>query len=305
MQQLETRAKLAAMTPRDHLQLLAHSLRTKNTLQELLQDQKLVVAGVQSEIMDFQYILARSQCLNLQVHHTSKNRYEDADGNFCCERFEVNQLRGVKSVTAVYQAAKFFLTNVEITTTEALGHVTVREDYDTIGDDESIGSFRLISARPTGIITESHKVLYDKYYKHHDLLGGRPCAVMATDSVDEDELHPYDPKSRVRLDVSATLVITQVRRYKREDDKQDYRNHGVKVEFAQSSGDEAVTSAEDEAGANDDDDMYMVLIRCANFVKVRHPEIDAPPHALSAIADGTASWIKVMLKTIREFVDAL
>uniref|UniRef100_H3H7U4 Uncharacterized protein n=1 Tax=Phytophthora ramorum TaxID=164328 RepID=H3H7U4_PHYRM len=188
VQELNARAEAAAMTPSDHLHLLWRSLRTKNALQELIHDQKLVLAGAQSELIDYQcwvtrrqllvdmkddklnsalpYVLARSQHLNLLTKHSSENRYEGAAGAFCCERFEVNQLVGVKSLREVYNAAKFFLTNVEISTTEALGQITVREDYDTIREDESIGSFRLISARPTEIVTESNKVLYDKFYEH-------------------------------------------------------------------------------------------------------------------------------------------
>ncbi|GMF40123.1 unnamed protein product [Phytophthora fragariaefolia] len=197
LQQLQARAELAAMTPDDHLLLLERSLRTQSLLQNLLQDQHLVVAGAQSELLNFQ--------------HSSEQRYDDPQGNFCCDRFEVTHLAGVKSLREVYKAAKFFLTNVEISTTEALGHLTVRENYDTICEDESINSFRLISARPSGIVTESSKVLYDKYYEHHELTGNRPCAVMVTDSVDVDELHPYDSKSRVRLDVSAVLFLSEVR----------------------------------------------------------------------------------------------
>ncbi|KAL4156507.1 hypothetical protein PRNP1_005537 [Phytophthora ramorum] len=332
VQELNARAEAAAMTPSDHLHLLRRSLRTKNALQELIQDQKLVLAGAQSELIDYQegqvmnplysyvhlpkcwmkrrqllvdmkddklnsalpYVLARSQHLNLLTKHSSENRYEDAAGAFCCERFEVNHLVTVKSLREVYNAAKFFLTNVEISTTEALGQITVREDYDTIGDDESIGSFRLISARPTGIVTESNKVLYDKFYEHHELIGGRPCAVMVTDSVDEDELHPYDPKTRVRLDVSATLVMTEVRRNRPGCTK---RHEQQLVEGSGAEVDQALTMDVDEES--------MILIRCASFMKVRRPEFDVPTETLSAVGDGSAGWVKVMLHTIREFVCAL
>ncbi|ETK75415.1 hypothetical protein F442_18285 [Phytophthora nicotianae P10297] len=289
----------------DHLQLLKRSLRTKNVLQELLQDQKLVFAGAQSELMDYlekqpmnplytyihlpkcwdkrkqilvdlkdekltvalQYILARSQNLNLENRHASEHRYEDTDGNFCCNRFEVNHLVRIKSLKEVYDAAKFFLTNVEISTTEALGNITVREDYDTVGGDESIASFRLISARQSGIVTESNKVFYDKCYDHHALLDNRPCVVMATDTVDIDDLHPYEPKSRVRLDVSAVLFITEMPRVK--------------------------------------EDEVTVIMQSVVFLKALSPQFDVPADALTAIGDGTASWIRVMLQSIREFIDAL
>ncbi|KAG2771278.1 hypothetical protein PC116_g12188 [Phytophthora cactorum] len=330
---LQAQAEQAVMTPSDHLQLLTRSLRTKNVLQELLQDQKMVLAGAQSELMDFQekrvinplytyihlprcwdkrkqtlidlkdekltkalqYIHARSKNLNLEARHSSEDRYKDADGNFCCNRFEVNHLVGVKSLKEVYDAAKFFLTNVEISTTEALGNITVREDYDTVGNDESIGSFRLISARPSGIVTESHKVLYDKYYDHHTLLDGRPCLVMVTDSVDKDDLHPYDPKSRVRLDVSATLFMTEMRQKQPRGRKKDITGGFDCVQGT------AGATADDEEGEKE----MIVVIQSAVFLKAVSPQIDVRADALSAIGDGTASWIRVMLQSIREFVDAL
>uniref|UniRef100_H3H6R1 Uncharacterized protein n=1 Tax=Phytophthora ramorum TaxID=164328 RepID=H3H6R1_PHYRM len=54
VQELNARAEAAAMTPSDHLHLLRRSLRTKNALQELIHDQKLVLAGAQSELIDYQ-----------------------------------------------------------------------------------------------------------------------------------------------------------------------------------------------------------------------------------------------------------
>eukprot|EP00644_Phytophthora_capsici_P014740 jgi/Phyca11/510028/fgenesh2_kg.PHYCAscaffold_53_\ len=131
-QQLQAHAELTALTPKEHLQLLARSLRTKYALEELIQGQKLVFAGAQSELTNFQekqvwnplytyihlpqcwdkrketivglqdekitnalqYVQTRSQHLDLVRRHSSEDRYEDANGIFCCNRFEVNQLVG-------------------------------------------------------------------------------------------------------------------------------------------------------------------------------------------------------------------
>ncbi|KAG2897659.1 hypothetical protein PC117_g22743 [Phytophthora cactorum] len=216
---LQAQAEQAVMTPSDHLQLLTRSLRTKNVLQELLQDQKMVLAGAQSELMDFQ------------------------------EKRVINPLY----------------------------------------------TFRLISARPSGIVTESHKVLYDKYYDHHTLLDGRPCLVMVTDSVDKDDLHPYDPKSRVRLDVSATLFMTEMRQKQPRGRKKDITGGFDCVQGT------AGATADDEEGEKE----MIVVIQSAVFLKAVSPQIDVRADALSAIGDGTASWIRVMLQSIREFVDAL
>ncbi|KAG3249642.1 hypothetical protein PI124_g5710 [Phytophthora idaei] len=284
---LQAQAEPAVITPSDHSHSELMDFQEKRAINPLPEDEKLTKA--------LQYILARSKNLNLEARHSSEDRYKDADRNFCCSRFEVNHLVGVKSLKKVYEAAKFFLTNVEISTTEALGNITVREDYDTVGNDESIGSFRLISARPSGIVTESHKVLYDKYYDHHTLLDGRPCLVMVTDSVDKDDLHPYDPKSRVQLDVSATLFMTELRQ-KQPRGRKKYISGG----FDCVQGTAGATAA-DEEGEKE----MIVLIQSAVFLKAVSSQIDVRADALSAIGDGTASWIRAMLQSIREFIDAL
>ncbi|KAL4129348.1 hypothetical protein PRIC2_005356 [Phytophthora ramorum] len=117
---------------------------------------------------------------------------------------------------------------------------------------------------------------------------------MVTDSVDEDELHPYNPKTRVRLDVSVTLVMTEVRRnrpgYTKRHEQQPVEGSGAEV------GQTLKTDVDEES---------MILIWCASFMKVRRPEFDVPTETLSAVGDGSAGWVKVMLQTIREFVCAL
>jgi hypothetical protein len=54
VQSLRARAQEAAMTPQDHLRLLRRSLGDNKLLQGLLEVQQLVVAGAQSELMDFE-----------------------------------------------------------------------------------------------------------------------------------------------------------------------------------------------------------------------------------------------------------
>ncbi|KAG3054269.1 hypothetical protein PC129_g19748 [Phytophthora cactorum] len=174
---LQAQAEQAVMTPSDHLQLLTRSLRTKNVLQELLQDQKMVLAGAQSELMDFQ------------------------------EKRVINPLY----------------------------------------------------------------------------------------TVDKDDLHPYDPKSRVRLDVSATLFMTEMRQKQPRGRKKDITGGFDCVQGT------AGATADDEEGEKE----MIVVIQSAVFLKAVSPQIDVRADALSAIGDGTASWIRVMLQSIREFVDAL
>ncbi|KAG2769095.1 hypothetical protein PC116_g7450 [Phytophthora cactorum] len=73
---------------------------------------------------------------------------------------------------------------MEISISERLGHITVREDYDMIR------SF-------------SKKEIRDS---------------VATDCVDEDELYPYSSFERVRKDISGGIVMTEGRQKKQVTD---------------------------------------------------------------------------------------
>ncbi|RLN86669.1 hypothetical protein BBJ28_00001753 [Nothophytophthora sp. Chile5] len=160
------------------------------------------------------YAMARSGSLDLMKPHVMDHRYEDAQGDFCCERFELVQFVGVQSLKQVFDAVQFFLLNIEISISEILGHTTVREDYDRMDGDASICSFRLLSSDANGVASEANGVALTKYVEKSQHWGGRPCAIMVTDSVDEDELYPYTPSERVRRDICVATILTEQMRKK-------------------------------------------------------------------------------------------
>ncbi|KAG7377489.1 hypothetical protein PHYPSEUDO_011543 [Phytophthora pseudosyringae] len=62
----------------------------------------------------------------------SDERFETANGDTCCVIFQTIQLPGVKSPQQVYDALLFSVNNAEISISERLGHVTVRDDYEGV-----------------------------------------------------------------------------------------------------------------------------------------------------------------------------
>ncbi|POM80321.1 Hypothetical protein PHPALM_1858 [Phytophthora palmivora] len=225
----------------------------------------------------FQYVVARDRYLDLQSGHGDGSEFHDDHGTLCCDRFEVTQRDGVKSLKDAYDAAKFFVSNVEINTMEALGYTSKRKDYDVIGEDASTHNFHLISSSPSDITTESHKVMYTKYSENSELFGDCLCRVITTDNVDQDDLHPFQSESRIRLNVSSALVLTETRRV------------------------DPISPA-NKAFEGDDvsDGDRVVILQCALFLKIHDPRLDVPIHKLYAIGDGIAAWIGMMIQTIRE-----
>lgn len=223
----------------------------------------------QKLLMAYQYCMARSQHLDPLKQHTSDERFESAQGDFCCSRFEVVQFPGVTSIRKVYDALRFVRDNLEIIISESLGHITVREDYNC-GQDPytAIANYRLISDDENGVTLEFNEVSFSQLFSDD---AGRLCVVVAIDFVDKDELYPYDSQQRVRKDVSVGIVLSK----------------GVQE-----------TS---DAGARASTDGIVVLRR-AVFLKVRRSECEADEQTLRRVRDGTARWGELMLDAMRRIV---
>ncbi|TYZ66581.1 hypothetical protein PybrP1_001681 [[Pythium] brassicae (nom. inval.)] len=213
----------------------------------------------------FEYVAARALALDPLTPHVTDDRFENAAGDFCCVRFEMIQFCGLASVRQVYDALFYYLLNTETVISETLGHVTTREDYDYA--DKSLSNHRLLSTEH-GIEIELNGVMFAHYFAAHAPSGGGPCGIVAVDCVDDDELHPYAPRGRVRKDISATVVVQGHRRRK--------------------------------PGA-DEDELVVVMTRGA-FIKLHHSDVAVTPQTELEIRDGIARWGHAMLKSINDIL---
>ncbi|EGZ12100.1 hypothetical protein PHYSODRAFT_515531 [Phytophthora sojae] len=176
-------------------------------------------------------------------------------------RFDTIQFPGVKSLQQVYDALSFYKNNMEIIVSEELCHITLREDYDAIGD--AAFHTRIISTNEHGITTEGNVVSFRAMLDGNEGYGGEPCAVIVSDSVNEDEKYPYSPQ-RVRKDISAAVVLTANKRQ-----------------------------------INDPLDGVVVTMRRAAFYKVYRPEFPLSTPHFEDLRETIAQWSDIMLKTVR------
>ncbi|RLN74391.1 hypothetical protein BBJ28_00013726 [Nothophytophthora sp. Chile5] len=230
----------------------------------------------------YRYVTARNQHLDPLKPHFSEERFEDANGDFCCVRNEVVPFPGVQSLQKVFDALKFTLLNLEISISEQLGHITLREDYDTMEDDAFISNYRLVSNNTSGVTTELNAVLFGQYFESQARFGGRPCAILAVDSVDDDEVHPYNPRERVRKAITSTIVLTPVMCPKTSQNRPSEATDGV---------------AEDE-------EEVVVVMRRAAFVKTCRPEFDVPEVVLQELRESVIRWGDVATQALREILYA-
>ncbi|RLN75332.1 hypothetical protein BBJ28_00003213 [Nothophytophthora sp. Chile5] len=231
----------------------------------------------------YQFLKARSRHLDLLRAHFSEERYEDLDGAFGCVRFEIIQFPGVRSLRQVFDALTFYLFNMEISISERLGHITVREDYDSVDSDACISNHRLISKDDNGVTSEFNAVAFAQFFQQCEELGGQPCAMLATDAVDEDELHPYVPEERVRKDITAAILLTEER-------------------VTQLRGDNDDTEGQERDGRQSRSDEVVVVMQRAAFVKIHRPQFQVPEDALTELDNSIADWGAVMVQAIRDII---
>ncbi|GMF40118.1 unnamed protein product [Phytophthora fragariaefolia] len=138
-------------------------------------------------------------------------RYELSNGDFCSTRFTTIQFHGVGSVKQVFDMLVQYFCNIEISISEKLGHITVREDDDNGG--KGVTQNRLVSTTINGLLMESNTVLFSQFYEPDNKPGHeRGRGLIVADFVDEDERHPYIPQERVRRDINAILELTSYTR---------------------------------------------------------------------------------------------
>ncbi|KAG2985141.1 hypothetical protein PC118_g8495 [Phytophthora cactorum] len=105
--------------------------------------------------------------------------------------------------------------------------------------------------------------------------GGHPCGILALDSVDEDELYPYFPNERVRLDTSGAIVLTANRR--------------------------SIIGAR-KATDGEEEDEVVVTLRRAAFLKLYNPQLPVSEATRQELQAGIGRWRDVLMKTIRSYV---
>ncbi|RLN90999.1 hypothetical protein BBJ28_00017402, partial [Nothophytophthora sp. Chile5] len=260
-----------------------HPLYTRIWLKKEWGERRATLMSIRDEKLTnaYRYVSVRSRLMGSGPKRSSEERFETADGDFCCVRFDRIQFEGVKSIQQVFEALRFYLTNMEISISERLGHITVRDDYDRVKDRGF--NARVISTESCGVTTETNSIAFTRMFSEENLSCGgveEPCGVMTCDFVDEDELYPYRGSERVRKDVSGAVVLMS--------------NRAKVGNASQDPSDKNGASAE----------ALVVTMHRAVFIKLHRPQFAVSEVALQDLHEGIALWGDVMLQTVRSIVYA-
>lgn len=195
--------------------------------------------------------------------HTSDHRYETSNGDICGMHSETMHFPVVESLEKVWEAVLFHYSNIEIDISARLGHTTVRDEYDTIAG--SVSNIRVLSHSENYTLVESSIATFSHLFTGKK--EGEAVGVLALDCIDEDELYPYFPSERVRLDTSGAIVLKASRR------------------------------PMDGAGE------LVVTLRRAAFVKLHSPQFPVSEVTWQELQAGVERWGDVLMKTIRSYVN--
>ncbi|KAG7392530.1 hypothetical protein PHYPSEUDO_000218 [Phytophthora pseudosyringae] len=245
----------------------SHPLYTRICLARNWSERRKTLMAVRRQKLQdaFDFLMAPGR---FDTPHTSDHRYETPEGDICGVHTELLHLPGVESLEKVWEAVLFHYNNIEIDISEKLGHTTVRDDYDSIGG--SVHNIRVLSHSENGTSVESSIVTLSGLFTEDDGgFGGQACGILALDCIDTDELYPYYPQERVRLDTSGAIVLTA----------------STRASNGSSGGGELV-----------------VTLRRAAFVKLYHPQFPLSEAARQELQAGIGRWGDVLMKAIRSYV---
>lgn len=216
-----------------------------------------------------QFLSTRCQQLDPLKPYLTESRIETAAGDFCCTRFDVHQFHDMKDARLVYDALIGYLFNMEISVTEQLGELVVREDFDSL--QEGVSNYRLVSCCPYGVQQEMNTTIFASFddvkeNAHDASFSPAGYGLVISDFVDSDDQYPYRPRENVRRDITAAIKITTHR------------------------------SINQKSGTSE----FVVVMHRAAFVKLHQSELEMDNTARLAMQDAVTSWGDVMIRSIRD-----
>ncbi|GMF39659.1 unnamed protein product [Phytophthora fragariaefolia] len=278
LQQAKAKSKVLADTVKQQQLAIAstQSLMTE-CIKEWVERRATLLAIREQKLKNaYDYVISRSRRTPGGQNQNSRELLEGDNGNIYFLGSTVVNFRGVRSLRQVFEALWFYLTNMEISISERLGNITVREDYDMI--EGSAYNARIMSSDSNGITTESNTVVFGQLFENGDpRFGDEPCALVASDCVDKDELYPYRSSEHVRKDISGGVVLTASRQ---------------KVQPPHGKCGDLDSSLQEEE--------IVVTMRRTGYLKLHHPEFPVPPFVRQELVDGIDKWGQVMINTMRD-----
>ncbi|KAL3660346.1 hypothetical protein V7S43_014500 [Phytophthora oleae] len=231
-----------------------------------------------------EFLLRRSRGLEPGRQYCEEERFETSRGDYCAVRFAVTHFRGAESVRAVFEAALFQIANVEMSMSEVLGNITIREDDDN-GDD-NVTQLRLVTSTgsaPQAPALETNSLQFNEFHEASTSGGLNGAAtsefgIIMADFVDEDELYPYRNQERMRKDVTAALLLTHL---PKEEHRHIHREGDVRTRCS-------------------DDSELVVKVTLWSLIKLHHSSLEVSYDCLEETRHEIGRWGEELVRAMQQ-----
>lgn len=167
----------------------------------------LVAARERALAQSKRFLRERSDHLRLDRAYTEQERFETDSGDYVALGFDIVPLGERQSAKRVFDMLFFQIRNIEITFSEMMGHIAIRENDDT--GDVWLSQHRLVATIAPDAAIEANVVVFADFERSDS---GEDFGIIVLDWIDDDELYPYRPRERVRRDTSCIFTVqTHVR----------------------------------------------------------------------------------------------
>lgn len=236
------------------------------------------------------FLAERSRGLDVFKVFTEQERYETDDDDYCALGFDIVPLGAShgRSVKRVFDTLFFQIRNIEITFSEMMGHIAIRENDDS--GDAWLSQHRLVSAIAKDVVIETNAVIFADFERATGTGDGSDFGIIVLEWVDDDALYPYRPKERVRRDTSCIFTV-QVHSRKR-------RRSPAAASECMKPADEAPAGGEDKEGA-EENETSVVLMRWSQ-TKLHRASVRHDVRVVQEMRASIGTWGDRMVQAMYE-----
>uniref|UniRef100_H3H3D7 START domain-containing protein n=1 Tax=Phytophthora ramorum TaxID=164328 RepID=H3H3D7_PHYRM len=134
-----------------------------------------------------------------------QKKFQATNGDMVSMNFEVVPLPEGQSIRSIVNALQTFVYNIEISMSEAVGDITIREDDDDEKPGASVVQHRLVTKIGSLVQIEANNIAFGEYRPAG--AADSEVALLVSDAVDADELFPYRPQTRIRQDMTTIIKL--------------------------------------------------------------------------------------------------
>ncbi|KAL4156590.1 hypothetical protein PRNP1_005620 [Phytophthora ramorum] len=156
----------------------------------------------------YEFMMEMLRYMDVTLDYCEQRKFVAVNGDICSERFEIVPLPEARSVKRVFDTVEAFVANMEISMSEVDGDITIREnDEPQFSRIQPVAQHRFVTTIANIVQMDTNNAAVAEYRPagpENDEIG-----FSINDPIDEDELYPYKPATRVRQDVTVIISVSQ------------------------------------------------------------------------------------------------